>query len=192
MLALQKLVEQVVLPSQDEALFPWWLALLVEPNHEERSAKWLIKHEVNIFWPHFVRKIHCRGKAHRAGFQAVMPGLLFVPTETLLLDRLEEMFDYAHCRGWICYQFTKAPGLLSKADIDVIREIEAKLNLPPKNGPQFKLNQRVRFTNALYAAFWGTGIVFEVASPSRIGVMVEKVIGGPTKVFVPAAEIEAM
>jgi transcription antitermination factor NusG len=121
-----------------------------------------------------------------------MPGLLFIPCGALDIPRWKEVLEYAHIRGLVRVSADQ-PARLSKAHIEIIREIEAKLNLPPeRKGVLFTVGQRVRFANEVYAAFWGTAVVFEIASEARIGVMVEKAIGGHTKAYVPASEIEAM
>jgi Transcription termination factor nusG len=173
-------------------LFPWWHVLLTEPNREERSAKWLERINLPVYLPQFARVVRCRGKSHRPRMQAVLPGLLFVPLEFMDLERRDEMLEWAHVRGFIRTSGGQ-PATMSKADINIIREIEAKLNLPREaKGVLFRLGERVRFVNVLYAAFWGTATIFEIAGASRIGVEVEKLFGQVTRVYVPESEIEAM
>lgn len=174
--------------------FEEWYVLRVESNHEWRSARWL-KRNVKIiaYWPHFTEKVRRRGKLHQAQPRAVMPGLLFVPQEFMNLRRRDEVIEYAHAYGIRLCKTKGAAADLGKPEIEIIREIEAKLNLPPeRKNVLFKMGQRVQFTNELYAAFWGTATIFEIASEARIGVEVDKAIGGHTKVYVPASEIEAM
>lgn len=171
-----------------------WYALQVEANREERSARWL-ERNVRIFpyWPNFPGQVRRRGKLHKSKRRAVMPGLLFVPQEFTDLKRRDEVFEYAHAHGIRLCRNQGTAIDLGKSEIEIIRQIEAKLNLPPEcKGVLFKLGDRVQFVNEMYAAFWGTATVFEIASEARIGVEVAKAIGGQTKVYVPASVIEAM
>jgi hypothetical protein len=178
--------------SYSYADFKWWHALLVPPNREENTAKWFEISDVFVYWPTFIYQARSRGKLHYPRRHAVMPGLMFLPEDMMAIERRDEILEYGHSRGFIRAS-SGLPARLSKTDIEIIMQIEAKLNLPPeRKGVLFHVGEQVCFTNELYAAFWGTGVIFEIASEARIGLEVEKVIGGPTKVYVPAAEIEAM
>jgi hypothetical protein len=171
-----------------------WYALSIEINHEEQSARWL-KRNVNIgaYWPNFTEQVRRRGKLHQSKRRAVVPGLLFVPQEFMELKRWEEVQEYARAHGFRQSRETGTAADLGKSEIEAIRQVEAKLNLPPEcKGVLFKLGQQVQFVNEMYQAFWGTAVIFEIASEARIGVEVQKAIGGRTKVFVPASMIEAM
>jgi hypothetical protein len=172
--------------------FLWWHALLVPPGREETSAKWFEIARVFVYWPTFVDNVRSRGKLHYPRRHAVMPGLMFLPQDMMEIERRDEILEYAHARGFI-HGSSSLPARLSGREIKIIQDIEEKLNLPAERRTSLvSVGETVRFTNELYAAFWGTGVVFEVASEARIGLEVEKVIGGPTKVYVPASEIEAM
>lgn len=197
MLAMTPLAElaQENTPTVDLTVqFPWWYVLLVEPNREPKSAEMLIRLNMNCYLPTFVKQRRLGGplRARRPRLYAVMPGMLFIPADYLNMPRREDAFKLAHVRGFMRGSMGKEV-CLSKANIEIIREIEAKLNLPPeRKGVLFQVGQQVRFVNELYAAFWGIGIIVEVASETRIGVEIKKLFGGPTKVYIPAAEIEAM
>jgi hypothetical protein len=192
MLALEQLIPQE-LPVAP--LFLTWYALLLEPNREERSARMLTRLGWVCYWPTYVkqRRLAGRIRGRKARLCSMMPGMLFIPEEFVDAPRRGEIFDLAHVRqflpsagGW--------PARLSKADIEGIREMEAKLNLPPSSAKvvQFKAGQEVKFGNPYYAAFWGTGTVLGLASRGRISIEVKKLFGHPTKVTVPVSEIEAM
>lgn len=177
-------------PSPEYTGFPFWLGMLVDANREQKSADWLeVNAGVFVYLPRFAKKTQCRGSSHRHRLHAVVPGVLFVPEETINIPRRREVFEHAHVHGWM-RGTSGIPARLTKANIEVIREIEAKLNLPPEaKGVLFKLGQRVRFVNDLYADFIGIGTIFEIASPSRIGVEVNGLSG---RIYVPASEIEAL
>lgn len=182
--------------ASPEQLFPWWNVLRVEANRERKAADWLLDQvSIGAYWPNFPKQVRGRGKItlHRAC--AVMPGLLFVPMEFLAKPRRDEIFEYIHAYGFMLSCDRQA--LFSKSQIEIIREIEAKLNLPDHAvgdavGARLEVGVRVRFLNQVYAAFIGDGVIVEVASRTRIGVEVAQLIGGRQKVYIPASEIEVL
>lgn len=179
-------------PVVDAPLFPWWHALRVTPGRERRSADLLKLFGVDAYLPTFTKQIRSRGKLHRPRLYAVVSGLLFVPEECMDIPQRDRAFENCYVHGFIRTS-TGQPARLTKANVEVVRQIEAILNLPPAaKGVLFKVGEDVRFTNPVYDAFLGTARVVEIASPRRIGVEVQKLIGGPRKMFVPASEIERM
>jgi transcription antitermination factor NusG len=198
MLALQELLEETdtEVHETEPGTFQRWYALLVEPNREERSAKMLVNLDLMFYLPMYMGQRAVAYGGRRASLRPVMPGLLFVPEEFVDVPRRDEIFALAHIRGFIRTSDSR-PGSLDPAGIECIRGIEAKLNLPPPATPAnrpaiFRPGQKVRFVNPLYAAFWGIGVVLGLAGRSRISIEVQKLFGCPTKVDVPASEIEVM
>jgi transcription antitermination factor NusG len=178
-------------PEREYSGFPWWHALLVESNREERSANWLAKVHVHVYLPTFSKVVRRSRSVSMRRLCAAIPGMLFVPQEMMQISRRSEVFEYAHVRGYI-RTADGNPKMLPKSDIELIRLMEAKLNLPPEaKGVFFKIGQRVRFSSDVYEA-WGIGTVIEVAAEARIGVEVDRLFGRATKVYVPASEIEAI
>lgn len=194
--AMQEVWSLAEVPELTPPLFPFWNVLLVETNHERRAAEWLLANvRIVAYWPNFPRQYRSRGKVTRHRTCAVIPGLLFVPLEFMDLRRRDEVLPYVHAYGFV--MSAGNPALLTKAEVEIIREIEARLNLPDDAvgdavGKRLEVGQRVRFLNEVYAAFFGDGAIREVASKTRIGVEVAQLFGGPRTVFVPAAEIEVM
>jgi hypothetical protein len=180
-------------PPSSRGLFPWWVALLVEPLRERKSADWLERlAAITVYLPLFPRQVRCFGHRHRQIMFPVMPGLLFVPTEVFDVQRRRDLFDLARVHGYLHHE-DGAPRFIAKGDIEIIREIEGKLNLPPPAKgvkPSFGVGNKVRFVSELYAAMFGDGVVTDIAKDTRIGVEVEKMFGGPRTIFVPASEIE--
>lgn len=168
-----------------------WLVLLAEPNREIKSAQWLSRRNLWTYAPNYPRMIRTRGKAHRHRLYSCIPGYLFIPT--VVLDT-GHGWDYLHqapgVRGWIkdCHG---APATISKAHVEVIREIEAKLNLPPEaKGVMFKMGEWVRVIKD--DIFWQwTGPIVEIAREGRIGVEVN-LLGRATVVYASASQIERM
>lgn len=181
-------------PEREYSGFPWWHALLVQPNREERAAERLQRVHVHVYLPQWTRQVRCGGRVHRhrPRLSAVIPGMLFVPEEIIDVPKRDDLFEFANVRGFM--RLNGTPARIRKDDIEKVREMEALLNLPPPVKPvvTHKVADRVRFTNELYAIFWGTGTVFEVVSAHRIGVEVDHLFGRKGKVYVPAHEIEAM
>lgn len=180
-------------------LFPLWHVLLVESNRERRAADWLsLNTDTVAYWPNFPRQYRSRGRLTHHRLCSVMPGLLFIPLEFMANGRRDEILDFIHCRGFL--MSSGAPAVLSKEQIEVIREIEAKLNMPVKSdgtvrdalGRQVKVGQPVRLVNELYAAFLGQGVVADVVNDTRIGVSLGQLFGAPRTVYVPASELEVL
>lgn len=176
--------------------YPRWYGLVVEPAQEVRSAE-LFKHvNVHVYLPQFFKSYCRRGGLRYRRPCAVLPGLLFVPTDMIdAADNRDDILEFGHVRAFL--RMPGAVGILTKADIDEIRRIEAKLNMPDKpvdaHGAELQVGQRVRFIDPRHERLFGNAIVFEVASDKRIGVEVSALIGdGPQKCYVTAAEIEVV
>lgn len=196
MLARLREIADAPPPAVGYSGFPFWHALLVEPNSERRSAEVLKRYHLISYLPMFERSVRCKGKAHRKRMCAVIPGMLFIPTDFMEIEFRDVAFDQAKVRGFL-RKTGGLPALISKADIEMIRVMEAKCNLPSgavsdSLGNALKIGLNVRFTNDLYDNIWGQGVVVEVASEHRIGIEITRLFGRTTKVFVPASEIEAM
>lgn len=181
-------------PERVYSGFKWWHALLVEPNREQKAAEWLAKLRVFVYLPTFTKRVFISrmSRLRRCKLYPALPGMLFVPQEMMDIPRRDEVFKFAHVRGYI-RSSSGYPTMIAKSDIELIRLMEAKLNLPPEaKGVLFKMGQRVTFTNTLFGYSWGNGVIIEIASESRIGVEVDCLFGRKTKVYVPASEIEAL
>lgn len=177
------------IPDVDYSGFPFWQVLLAEPNREQRSADCLKRVNIHAYLPQFTKQHRARGtRQSRARLCAVVPCMLFVPAEMLDTGNREQILDWAKLRRSKCGRH------LTKAEVEVIREIEAKLNIRyDKKTYNFEIGQRVRFQSELWMAFLGEGVVIEVASHSRICIKVEqKLFGGKDTIWIPAAELEAM
>lgn len=176
----------------DYSGFPEWHALMVDPNREQKAADWLERVKMIVYLPRFQKQIHLRGKMHRARLYAVVPGMLFVPREMMQTRDRDAIFKWAGVHGYL-RTADRAPAIITKADIELIRQMEARLNCPQRAVTRdFKIGQQVQFVDSLFAYGWGNGVIVELAGHNRIGVEVAKLFGRSTKVYVPASEIEAM
>lgn len=170
---------------------PWWHALLVPPNREVKSKEWLERFMPEVYLPSYSKVVRgIRGRLSGRRSCAAIPGMLFAPVEALDIPRRREVFDYARVRGFM-RSSDGLPQIIHLRDIDRIKVLEARLNLPPEaKGTFFRLKQRVQFVDGLFDSW--RGMVFEIASEARIGVEVDYLFGRKTKVYVPASEIEAI
>lgn len=190
---VRDLVAERSAPAYDG--FPWWRALLVKSSGEMKAAQWLHRVRVFVYLPTFTRHVHRRGKIHHARQQAVVSGMLFVPEMHLnsVPDELyDRVLDMAGVYGML-KRGDGSPASISKADIELVRLMEAKVNLPQEVvGVSFKVGQEVRFKDASLWLSWIGGTIFEIADYTRIGVEIPRLFGRTCKIYVPATEIEVM
>lgn len=184
------------LPEVHYSGFPRWLGLLPEVNRESRSADRLARLNIYCYLPRFSRVICRRGGRSCRRWYAVLPGLMFVPVEFMDVANRDRVLDWAHIRTPHFIRTAGGTGILAKADIERIRQMEAELNLPPSdipaaNGRALKPGARARFLAGSFQ-WLGEGVVVDVASKARIGVEVDQLFGARRKVYVPAREIEVM
>lgn len=192
---LETLAGEQSVPSIEFSGFPWWHALQVTPNREVRSAEMLKRVHVHAYLPRFVAHVRAPRGRRRAVLRAVIPGMLFVPIEMIVMDGRDDLFDLCHVHDFV-RKDGGDPIKLRKADIEIIREMEAKLYVPPPPEPSDLwaggVGDHVRFRNDLYRAMLGDGVVKDVDQRPRIGVEVTQLFGSPRIIWTTAAEIEAM
>jgi transcription antitermination factor NusG len=122
----------------------------------------------------------------------VLPGVLLSPIELLAIPRRLDVLTYAMVRA------VSVGGRrhLKKDEVEVIREISAKLNQGEKDRlalSAFAIGQRVRFVSGLYAAFLGGGTILDIAKSGQVRVKIEGTLfGGQDQIIVPASELEAI
>lgn len=176
--------------------FPWWYALRIRPNRETKAADYLSLFNVFAYVPRFSKVVRRPGNRTGRKLCAATPGLIFIPVEMVDIPRRDEIFRFARVQGFLSGAEGK-PKRLSKADIELIRIMEAKLNAPPnsfvdRKGALLKVGQQVGFVDPLFSKGWGSATVFEVAAEHRIGVEVVGLFGCAARIYVPASEIEVM
>lgn len=180
--------------SRDESvLFPWWYALICEAGREFRAFSWIRRLDVTAYVPCFGAQQNTRGRRHRMVLRPMIPGMVFVPGEYQTRPRRDELEACAHIYGCVTGA-NGAAARIAKSDIEIIRQIEGRINLPIHVEAPIIIRggDRVRFRDDLWAARWGIGKVFDVAKAPRIGVEVERLIGRAGKIYVPASEIEVL
>lgn len=168
--------------------FPHWVALAAEPNRERRSAEWLRdKLNIHVYWPFFVVQRVFRGRPRMAIQRSVLPGILLAPAELMDIDNRDAILEWAKLRR------VKLSRFITKAEVEIIRNIEAALNVcRSEKTNYFKLNDAVRFVDPVKAAFLGEGTIIDIASGNRITVRVKTKLIGTDVMIVTGAELEAM
>lgn len=177
--------EPVVEPEYNG--FPEWRVLMTNPNHEVRAADLLKRVNVAAYVPLFQKQSRrARGVCYHR-LCPVLPCMLFVPTDYLIHRDRDRILDWAGVR------LLKSMRPVTKAEVDVIRDVEARANKrSTRKVASLSIGMRVRFFEEKWAHVFGEGSVFEIASENRIGVLIPMLFGRSTKVYVPATEIEAI
>lgn len=174
-----------------------WRALLVQPLKEQKAADWLKAAHQWVYWPNFTDQVHAGG--HRRGQarlrrpvnRAVISGYLFLAVRADAGDPWGAVHVTPGVRGFVRDGDGHAAALTDQ-DIEIIRNIEAGLNLPydPKTAHRFRLGDRVRFTDDIYSR-WPPGIVRRLADDGRI-VVESQLLGRVVPILVYPHQIEAM
>lgn len=185
----------------NEILYPHWWALIVQPGCEQRVAERLTDPTLEgtirppryaesliAYWPCFTRSVRRPHGQRYPRLFAVMPGYVFVP-ECEAKKGWRQIAELDEIKGYLrTGEGVQAP--ISKADIELVRRIEAKLNDPKKHLHGFAVGQRVRLTAPLYEYLHGP--IGALADDGSIRVDDLPLFGRPTPMWVSADEIEAM
>lgn len=183
-------------PCEPKALpdysgFPLWEAFVTDPNKERKICDFLLeKIGIAMYWPHFTSFKHWRGRMRTSALRSVVPCVIFAPLEFLNFDDRDRILEWVHIRPLrLTYHLTKV-------DIEMLREIEARLAIHHQGygeaPPCFKTGQDVKFRNDVYADKFGDAVVTKVAPGGRIGVRIKrKLFGSRQDIVVSAVELEA-
>ena len=181
------------IPLNSTTVFPTWHILLAEPNREKKSADWLKMRNLSAYWPSYTKQMRQRGHLTRAKLFSCIPGYLFIPERIVTPDpdtnNWQIIRDTPGIRSYVRNSEGK-PAVVTHGHIEVIRQIEAKLNLPPEaKGVLFKVGDMVSVKNDEH---WGwEGPIVRIDSEARICVEVQ-MLGCACRVFAPASELEAI
>lgn len=157
--------------------FRKWYMIAVRPNREQEAADSFRRRNIRAYWPNHQRLQPVRGSGNGRGrrglsYVAMIPGLIFTPLSTSVdfWDAIERVEGVTN----VVRSDSGHPLLISEADIETVRRIEAGLNLPPptKVLHSFKIGDRVRFLDDTVNR-WPPGKVARLASDGRIGVEVQ-------------------
>ena len=168
-----------------------WLALTVLSNHAQATADILKLQREWVYWPCFSVRVNAGRGQRRCVFRSVLPGYLFIAVHP---DR-GDPWPVVHATPWIT-GFIHGDGghavALAYSDINIIRMIEAGLNLPhdPKTAHRHKPGDKVRFVADIYSR-WPPGVVRRLADDGRI-VIETLLLGRIVPVLAYPHQIEAM
>jgi transcription antitermination factor NusG len=165
--------EPAPLSLREQQRFPYkgWYAVIVRAQREQDAADGFRRANVSAYWPNFERLIPAGHRRRYARFSPIFPGMIFSPVADLNLfwmavQRITYVLNVVRKEGGL-------PAMLSNADIEKIRNIEAGENNPPEVKPihNFKVGQKVRFTDESPVQ-WPPGKIIELAADGRITVEV--------------------
>ncbi|WP_291854837.1 transcription termination/antitermination NusG family protein [Bradyrhizobium sp.] len=174
-----------------------WRALTVRPTYEQKAADFLKTERQWVYWPCFVDQVHAGGhrrgqcRVRRAVFRAVMPGYLFLAVHPDSGDPWSCVHATPGITGFVRDGGGHAAALTDR-DIDIIRMIEAGLNLPhdPMKAHRHKPGDKVRFVDDTYSR-WPPSIVRRLAEDGRI-VLETLLLGRIVPILAYPHQIEAM
>jgi transcription antitermination factor NusG len=174
-----------------------WRALTIRPSKEQLVADWLRRARIFAYWPNYTKRVPTASRGggpqrqqHR--LSAVIPGYLFMAVGLQSPDPWPIVDQTPGVIGFVRDERGNAAGL-SNEDIDIIRLIEAGLNLPPpaRVVHSFKTGDKVRFTDDLMCR-WQAGRVTRLADDGRISVDTPGLLGRVVPIWVYPHQIEAM
>jgi len=175
-----------------------WAALQARPSKEQDAADWLKRANLFAYWPCYVDQVrhsHARGHGHgwRYGrFRPVIPGYLFIAGREG--SHADPSSVIRQTPGVIGYMRDASghPAFLGNDDIEIIRHIEAGMNLPldPKTAHKFRVGDKVRFCDDLLGR-WPPGVVERLADNGRLSIGVA-MLGRIVSVIAHPHQIEAM
>lgn len=169
-----------------------WAALTVRPSKEQGAADRLREYKLFSYWPCYLKQQNMGSGRRRPIYSPVMPGYIFIAVRAG--SNVNPWHVLTMTPGIIGYvrNGQGAPAFLTNDDIEIIRNIEGGLNLPPpiKVIHKFKVGDKVRFTDDLMGR-WPSGKVKSLASNNGISVEVP-LLGRLVPITVYPHQIEAM
>lgn len=176
-----------------------WYPLVARPSREQDAADWLKRAMLPTYWPCYLKAVNA-GRRVRNGFgvcrhryTALMPGLLFmaVAADRSGRDPWDVVNEAPGLHGFV-RDSDKQPMVMFNEDIEIIRLIEAGMNLPlpTKTNHRFKVGDRVRFIDDILGR-WPSGKVIGLVNGEGISVEVP-MLGRFVAITARAHQIEAM
>lgn len=167
---------QTKLQQQQEVWpFKGWYAVVVKGGREQDAADGFRRERILAYWPNFSSAVATARpnstQGRRIRFSAVIPGLIFSPTVEAglfwtVIERVPHVMNLVRAEEG-------KPAVLRNDDIQIIRLIEAGLNMPPPITPvhNYKPGDKVRFVDDKMGN-WPSGKVMKLAADGRISVEV--------------------
>lgn len=132
-----------------------WRALIARSAKEQHAADWLKRDRLYVYWPNYERQINAGRRRCRTLLSPVMPGYLFLATRDEANEpSLQALIDVTPGLMGYVRDGSGNAASLTNFDIEIIRRIEAGLNLPSpkKHVHRFKSGDHVRFVDDLLGA----------------------------------------
>jgi transcription antitermination factor NusG len=151
--------------------FPYrgWHAFVAVGGKERDAADGFRRERVRVYWPNKTELVSSGDGRRRQKLAAIMPGMIFTP-----MADMELLWDAAERIQYVLNVVRKedgAPAILANEDIEIIRHIEAGLNLPSAVIPvhNFKVGEKVRFIDDTLGR-WGACTIIGLSKGGRISI----------------------
>jgi len=169
-----------------------WYALLTFANRERSAAEWIKRgSHAWIYWPNMVIQVPDGRGGRRAQLQSIIPGYLFMAADLDDGDPWDVVHETPGIHGFV-RNGTGHAAHLTDQDIEIIRNIEGKENLPldPRTAHRFKIADKVQFCDDLFGR-WPVGKVHRLDDDGRIVVTIS-LLGRVVPIHVNPNQIEMM
>ncbi len=175
--------------------FLQWFMVVVRPGHDQQAADSFRRNGVRAYWPNYerIQTVRYRSNGNRPQqrlyLTPLMPGYVFSPAGVTQED-FTQIIERVVGVVKVVRTFSGAPLLLSEADIEIIRRIEAGLNTPDPIKPihNYKTGEKVRFVDDIVDR-WPGGKIVKLARDGRISVELD-LMGRKVVVIVFPHQIE--
>lgn len=192
LLKIGDFVEPVVSTRMPLIAVEDWVLITVRVNHEYEAVDSLRRRGWRAYYPSYeelvpTKRMFNGQPVRRLMRRSIIPGHVFTPIVPGIALELDMVI------GAIGVVRTHAGDLLTikDDDIQIIRGIEAGLNVPTKDDAaahDFKVGEKVRFLDDL-AGRWPPGKIVRIARKGRIGVEVA-LMGRKVMIYVLPHQIE--
>lgn len=151
-----------------------WFALLTFANRERSAADWIKTRSAHVwvYWPNFVAQQASGRGGRRADLRSIIPGYLFMAADVDDGDPWNIVHETPGIHGFVRNGKGNAAHLTDQ-DIEIIRTIEGKENLPqdPKTAHRFRVGDKVQFCDDMFGR-WPAGSVHALDNDGRLEVWV--------------------
>jgi transcription antitermination factor NusG len=155
--------------AQQAYPYKGWHAFVAVAGREQDAADGFRRERVRAYWPNEVKLAPSGHSRRRLKCSAIIPGLIFTPLADL--DLLWEAVERIQYVLNVVRKEDGAPAIVANEDIEIIRRIEAGLNLPPPVTPfhNFNLGDKVRFIDDILGR-WPVLKITGLSKDGRISV----------------------
>lgn len=169
-----------------------WIALLSQPNAEQKACRWLEIRQFKPYWPCYNGQVKLNRHRRAVKLRGAIPGYVFVPI-TREQDKNWELLKRTPGIHGFMTNGEGGPKFLTPMEIGEVQRIEAALNsseINAKEGIPFKVGQKVRPADDLFLQWEGK--IVRIDSRRQIAVEVPGLFGSTPVVMFSADKLEAV